>query len=116
MSLHKRCRTSCVDKLEGMLTNRKYSCAYLTMLITMAGFPVTDRTLKEYLAMARKDAKGGNTDYKELKEHIMNRPEKRRAKTSQTMRQFLFSVMMLETHRMSLMILLFPAIKSRPLP
>ena len=70
------------DKLEGMLKNHKYSCAKLARLITMAGLPVTERTLKDYLAKARKDAKEGNTDYGELKEHILSQARKEESKSS----------------------------------
>ena len=45
------------DRLDEMLNSRKCSCADLARIITMAGFPVTERTLKDYLARARKDAK-----------------------------------------------------------
>ena len=64
------------DKLEGMLKTRKCSCADLARLITSAGFPVTERTLKDYLARSRKDTKEGNTDYSELKEHILSQAPK----------------------------------------
>ena len=68
------------DKLEGMLKTHKYSCAKLARLITMAGLPVTERTLKDYLAKARKDAKEGHTHYGELKEHILSQAGKEASK------------------------------------
>ena len=60
------------DRLDEMLKTRKCSCADLARIITMAGCPVTERTLKDYLARARKDAMEGNTAYSELKEHILS--------------------------------------------
>ncbi len=63
------------DKLEGMLKTRKCSCADLARLITSAGFPVTERTLKDYLARSRKDAKEGN-DYSELRQAILSQAPK----------------------------------------
>ena len=64
------------DKLEGMLKTRRCSCADLARIITSAGFPVTERTLKDYLARSRKDTKEGNTDYSRLKEHILSQAPK----------------------------------------
>ena len=63
------------DKLEGMLKTRKCSCADLARIITSAGFPVTERTLKDYLARSRKDAKEGN-DYSELRQAILSQAPK----------------------------------------
>ena len=68
------------DRLDEMLNSRKCSCADLARIITMAGFPVTERTLKDYLAKARKDAKEGNTDYRELKEHILRQAAREECK------------------------------------
>ena len=64
------------DRLDEMLNSRKCSCADLARIITMAGFPVTERTLKDYLARARKDAKEGNTAYSELRERILSQAAK----------------------------------------
>ncbi len=64
------------DKLDGMLKTRRCSAADLARLVTMAGFPVTERTLKDYLARSRKDAKEGHTVYRELKEHILSQAGK----------------------------------------
>ena len=64
------------DRLDEMLNSRKCSCADLARIITMAGFPVTERTLKDYLARARKDAKEGNTAYSELRERIPSQAAK----------------------------------------
>ena len=63
------------DKLEGMLKTRRCSCADLARIITSAGFPVTERTLKDYLARSRKDAKEGN-DYSELRQAILSQAPK----------------------------------------
>ena len=68
------------DRLDEMLSTRQCSCADLARIITMAGFPVTERTLKDYLAKARKDAKEGNTDYRELKEHILGQAAREECK------------------------------------
>ena len=68
------------DRLDEMLKTRKCSCADLARIITMAGCPVTERTLKDYLAKARKDAKEGNTDYRELKEHILSQAAREECK------------------------------------
>lgn len=46
----------------------------------MAGFPVTERTLKDYLAKARKDAKDENLDYSDLKERILSQAGKEESK------------------------------------
>ncbi len=64
------------DKLDGMLKTRRCSAADLARLITMAGFPVTESTLKDYLARSRKDAKEGHTVYRDLKEHILSQAGK----------------------------------------
>ncbi len=60
------------DKLDGMLKTRRCSAADLARLVTSAGFPVTERTLKDYLARSRKDAKEGHTVYSDLKKHILS--------------------------------------------
>ena len=59
------------EKLEGMLKTSRCTCADLAAIITRAGFPVTERTLKEYLIRSRKDAREGNTNYDVLKEQIL---------------------------------------------
>ena len=64
------------NRLDGMLRTRKCSCADLARLVTMAGFPVTERTLKDYLARSRKDAKEGKRNYSELMEHILSQAGK----------------------------------------
>ena len=64
------------DRLDGMLKTRKCSCADLARLVTMAGFPVTERTLKDYLARSRKDAKEGKRNYSGLMEHILSQAGK----------------------------------------
>ena len=69
------------DKLEGMLKTRRCSCADLARIITSAGFPVTERTLKDYLARSRKDAKEGN-DYSELRQAILSQAPKEDGKSS----------------------------------
>ena len=68
------------DRLDEMLKSRKCSCADLARNITMAGFPVTERTLKDYLAKARKDAKEGNTNYRELMDHILGQAAREECK------------------------------------
>ncbi len=60
-----------LEKLEGMQKNSRCTCADLAAIITRAGFPVTERTLKDYLVRSRKDAREGNTDYDELKKQIL---------------------------------------------
>ncbi len=67
------------DKLDGMLKTRRCSAADLARLITMAGFPVTESTLKDYLARSRKDAKEGHTVYRDLKEHILSQAGKEKS-------------------------------------
>ena len=69
------------DRLDGMLKTRKCSCADLARLVTMAGFPVTERTLKDYLARSRKDAKEGKRNYSGLMEHILSQAGKEDGKT-----------------------------------
>ncbi len=60
-----------LDSLDG-LRARKCSCADLARLLTSSGFPITERTLKDYLARSRKDAREGRTEYSELKKHILD--------------------------------------------
>ncbi len=64
------------DEIEEMLRSRRFSYDDLARIITMAGFPVTARTLKDYLAKARKDAKEGRTDHSELKQLILESAQK----------------------------------------
>ncbi len=61
-----------LDRLDGMMKTRRCSRAELASLITTAGFPVTEHTLKDYLTLSRKDAREGNTHYSELKEQILS--------------------------------------------
>ncbi len=65
-----------LDKFEGMMKIHKCSRAELAGIITAAGCPVTERTLKDYLTLSRKDAREGNTHYSELKEHILSQAGK----------------------------------------
>ncbi len=65
-----------LDRLDGMIKTRRCSRAELASLITTAGFPVTERTLTDYLTLSRKDAKEGNAHYSELKEHILSQAGK----------------------------------------
>ncbi len=65
-----------LEKLDGMLKTSGCTCADLAAIITRAGFPVTERTLKDYLVRSRKDAREGNTDYDELKEQILGQAAK----------------------------------------
>ena len=64
------------DRIEEMLQSRRFSYADLARIITGSGFPVTERTLKDYLAKARKDAKEGRADHSELKELILAAAQK----------------------------------------
>ena len=65
-----------LEKLDGMLKTSGCTCADLAAIITRAGFPVTERTLKDYLVRSRKDAREGNTDYDELREQIFSQAGK----------------------------------------
>ncbi len=69
-----------LEKLEGMRKISRCTCADLAAIITRAGFPVTERTLKDYLVRSRKDAREGNTDYDELKEQILVQAGKEESK------------------------------------
>ena len=64
------------ERIEEMLQSRRFSYADLARIITGSGFPVTERTLKDYLAKARKDAKEGRADHSELKELILAAAQK----------------------------------------
>ena len=64
------------DRIEEMLQSHRFSYADLARIITGSGFPVTERTLKDYLAKARKDAKEGRADHSELKEIILASAQK----------------------------------------
>lgn len=64
------------ERIEEMLQSRRFSYADLARLITSSGFPVTARTLKDYLAQARKDAKEGRTAHSELKKLILAAAQK----------------------------------------
>ncbi len=61
-----------LDQLEVMMKIHKCSRAELAGIMTAAGCPVTERTLKDYLTKSRKDAKEGNTHYSKLKERILS--------------------------------------------
>ncbi len=61
-----------LDQLEVMMKIHKCSRAELAGIMTAAGCPVTERTLKDYLTISRKDAKEGNTHYSKLKERILS--------------------------------------------
>ncbi len=65
------------ERIEEMLQSRKFSYADLARIITSSGFPVTERTLKDYLAKARKDAKEGRTGHSELKQLILASAQKK---------------------------------------
>ncbi|MDO4839817.1 MAG: hypothetical protein Q3990_04005, partial [Desulfovibrionaceae bacterium] len=65
-----------LDNLEGMMKLHKCSLAELAGIMTAAGCPVTERTLKDYLTKSRKDAKEGNTHYSKLKERILSQADK----------------------------------------
>ncbi len=69
-----------LEKLDGMLKTSRCTCADLAAIITRAGFPVTERTLKDYLVRSRKDAREGNTDYDELKEQILGQAGREESK------------------------------------
>ncbi len=69
------------DKLDGMLKTRRCSCADLARIITSAGFPVTERTLKDYLVRSRKDAREGK-DYSELRQAILSQAPKEDGKSA----------------------------------
>ena len=64
------------ERIEEMLQSHRFSYADLARIITGSGFPVTERTLKDYLAKARKDAKEGRADHSELKEIILASAQK----------------------------------------
>ena len=64
------------ERIEEMLQSRRFSYADLARIITGSGFPVTERTLKDYLAKARKEAKEGRADHSELKELILAAAQK----------------------------------------
>ncbi len=64
------------DRLDGILRTRMCTLAELASLVTSAGFPVTERTLKDYLARSRKDAREGRTELSELKKHILDTANK----------------------------------------
>lgn len=64
------------ERIEEMLQSRRFSYDDLARIITSSGFPVTARTLKDYLAQARKDAKEGRTDHSELKQLILASAQK----------------------------------------
>ena len=68
------------DKFDGMLKAGRCTYADLAGIITRAGFPVTERTLKDYLVRSRKDAREGNTDYDELNEQILAQAGKEESK------------------------------------
>ncbi len=59
------------ENIEEMLKNRSFSYAELASVITLSGCPVTARTLKDYLARARKEAKEGRPNDSELKQLIL---------------------------------------------
>ncbi len=65
-----------LDRLDGMMKIHKCSRTELASIITAAGCPVTETTLKGYLTKSRKDAKEGNTHYSELKEYILSQAGK----------------------------------------
>ncbi len=64
-----------LEDIEHLMRDRRCSYADIARIFSLNGCEITERTLKDYLARARKDAREGRSDYSEMRQLILESGE-----------------------------------------
>lgn len=71
-----------LEEIESLMQSHNCSYADIARLFSSNGCPVSERTLKDYLARARKDAREGRTGYSRTRQLIIESAESESAESS----------------------------------